>query len=113
MIQTAIRENTPQNGTFRVSEDYEGRGDARGLRENRLQRVDDTAHHKKVFINDSSLEGFFRSLRDTINQHLEEEGINLINVDIEEDKLDYSFYEWWQEQELDQRRSPSLALRSA
>ena len=47
IVQTPIRENTKQQGTFRVSEDYEGRGDARGLRENRLQRVDDTPHHKK------------------------------------------------------------------
>ncbi len=67
----------------------------------------------KVFINDINLEGFFRGLRDTINQHLGEEGINLINLDIEEDKLDFSFYEWWREQEVDQRRSPSLALSSA
>ena len=67
----------------------------------------------KLSIWDVNKRMFFRDLRNTINQHLGEELINLINVDIEDDKLDYSFNEWWREQGEDQRRTPSLVLRSA
>lgn len=67
----------------------------------------------KLQIFDANKRMFFRDLRNTINQHLGEELINLINVDIEDNKLDYSFNEWWREQGEDQRRTPSLVLRSA
>ena len=66
----------------------------------------------KVFISDSNKRKFFRDLRDTINLHLEGEGIE-INIDIEEEKLEYSFNVWLREQPDNQRNLPSVTLSLA